>query len=401
MPTFIFKARDNQGGIVSDEIIASSQEEALHNLRKNYTLVTSLKEQKAKSFQAKGSGKVDLDQLAQFSRELSTMVGTGTPLVRSLIILSRQFKEKTLAGIAKDLSISIESGSSFSEGLSKYPAVFSPLYINLIAAGETSGMLNKILERLAIYLEKTAMLVRKIKTAMIYPAVILVVTFIITSFLMLKVIPSFKNIFDSLGGQLPLPTQIVVKISEIMRHYFLYLIFFFILSGVILYRYMLTSSGKLNIDKLKLSLPLVGSLFQKVAIARFSRTLATLLRGGIPILEALNIVAKSVGNQVLEKAIQRSKEEVRRGQRLALELEKEKFFPPMVVEMISVGEESGELDNMLDKIAESYEEQVDVATAGLVSLIEPFIIIFLGTVVGGIVVSMFLPILKITQLINK
>lgn len=401
MPTFTYKARDAAGKTVKDKIVAQNSQDAVLKLRQNYPLLLSLTEEKPSRFFKKSGRKIKLELLAQFSRELATMVGTGTPLVKSLVILSKQFKEKTIASIARDLSSAIEAGSSFAESLSRFPLAFSPLFINMVAAGEASGMLNKILERLAVYLEKSALLIRKVKTAMIYPCAVIMVALIITSVLVLKVIPGFKTIFDSLGGQLPLPTRIVVGISDTVRHFFLLFAGSIFFLGILFFRYINTSGGKLRFDWLKLRFPVLGGLFQKVAIARFSRTLATLLKGGLPILEALNIVSKSIGNRVLEDSILRAREQVRQGKRLSGELEKEECFPPMVVEMIGVGEETGELDEMLDKIAQSYEEQVDVAAAGLVAIIEPFIIIILGVVVGGIVVAMFLPILKITELIGR
>lgn len=405
MPIYIFKAKDAQGKNISNRIVANDQQDAIAKLRQDYALILSLKETKETRITTKGGvrrGKsVKIENLAQFSRELATMVGNGVPLVKSLSILSKQFKEKTLSGIAKDLSVSIESGSSFAEGLSKHPGVFSSLYVNMVAAGESSGMLNKILERLAVYLEKTAMLVRKVKTAMIYPVAVIVVALLITTILMLKVIPSFKSIFDSIGGELPLPTQIVLGISFMLKRFFILILGAIVGLAVFINRYIQTPKGRLMFDHVKLNMPVLGPLFQKFAIARFSRTFATLLRGGVPILDALNTVSKAIGNKILEEAILRAKENVRRGQRLALELEKEKYFPPMVVEMIGTGEETGELDTMLDKIAESYEEQVDIAAAGIVAMVEPFIIIFLGIVVGGIVIAMFLPILKITQIIGR
>lgn len=402
MPTFIFKAKDSEGKTIKDRISAQDTQTALAQLRATYPLILSLDEEKSGEGRfSRGSKKVKLEQLAQFSRELATMVGSGTPLVKSLIILSKQFKERTVANVSRQLSTYIEEGGSFAEGLSKFPAVFSPLYINLVAAGEASGMLNKVLDRLAVYLEKTSVLLRKIKNAMIYPVAVIIVAIIIISILMIKVIPSFKNIFDSLGGELPVPTQVVIKISELIKKFFFYIIFSGFIGGLLFSRYINTGRGRLWFDRLKLSIPVFGPLFQKLAIANFSRTLATLLRGGLPILEALNIVSKSIGNRQLENSILLSMEAVRQGKRLSLELEKEKNFPPMVVEMISTGEEAGQLDEMLDKIADSYEEQVDIAAAGLVSMIEPFIIVFLGVFVGGIVISMFLPILKMTQMVGR
>jgi type IV pilus assembly protein PilC len=401
MPVFTYKAKDTEGRTIKDKISAQDSQAALAQLRATYPLILSLDEEKSGAGRFGSKKKVKLEQLAQFSRELATMVGSGTPLVKSLIILSKQFKERTVASIARQLSTFIEGGGSFAEGLSRFPAVFSPLYVNLVAAGEASGMLNKVLDRLAVYLEKTSVLIRKIKNAMIYPVAVICVAVIIMAILMIKVIPSFKNIFEGLGGELPLPTQVVIKISELTKRFFFYIIVAGFLGGILFTRYINTGRGRLWFDRLKLSLPVFGTLFQKLAIANFSRTLATLLRGGLPILEALKIVSKSIGNRQLENSILQSMEAVRQGKRLSSELEKEKNFPPMVVEMISTGEETGQLDEMLDKIADSYEEQVDIAAAGLVSMIEPFIIVFLGVFVGGIVISMFLPILKMSQMVGR
>ncbi len=399
MPTFVYKAKDSEGKSVRDKIIAESYQDALFKLRENFPVIVSLKEEKEGGF-FKKKEKIKLELLAQFSRELATMVGTGIPLVRGLVILSKQFKEKKLADIALQLSASIEGGNSFAESLARFPSIFSPLYINMVSAGEASGMLNKILERLATYLEKSALLLRKVRGAMVYPLVIVIVALIITSVLFLKVIPGFQAIFESLGGELPLPTQIIIGISNIVRRFFLLFIVSFFVLGILFFRYINTPSGKLKFDRLKLKIPVLGDLFQKVIIARFSSTLSTLLEGGLPILEGLTIISRAIGNRAVEKEIMEVREEVRRGKRLSEELRKKKYFPPMVVEMIGVGEESGELSEMLDKVAESYEEQVDIAISALVGIIEPFIIVFLGIVVGGIAISMFLPIFRISQLIH-
>ncbi len=399
MPAFVYKAKNREGKTVRDKVIAESYRDALFKLRENFPLIVSLKEEKESGF-FKKKEKVKLELLAQFSRELATMVGTGIPLVRGLVILSNQFKEKKLADVARQLSVSIEGGSSFAESLARFPSIFSSLYINMVSAGEASGMLNKILERLATYLEKSALLRRKVRGAMVYPSVIITVALIITSILLLKVIPGFQAIFESLGGELPLPTQIIIGISNIVRRSFLLFIASFSLLGILFFRYINIPSGRLKFDRLKLKLPVLGDLFQKVVVARFSRTLSILLKGGVPILEGLTIVSRAIGNRALEKEIMEVREEVRRGKRLSEELREKKCFPPMVIEMIGVGEESGELSEMFDKIAEGYEEQVDIAISALVGIIEPLIIVFLGIVVGGIAISMFLPIFRISQLIH-
>ena len=403
MPTFKFVAKDEEGQTVTDVIEAKDELVALDMLRVKNLIIISINEEKsqAKTIAAKAkSGRIKAEELVIFSRQLATMVNAGIPLVQSLDILSEQMESPAFREVVNQVRSDVEAGASLSAALEKHPKVFSLLYTNMVRAGETSGMLDEILERLSGYLEKNDKLQRKVKSAMVYPAVVSCMAIAITLVLMLKVIPTFKEIFITLGGTLPMPTQILIDISDTLRHNFIYVVIAFAAIGAGLKKIVETPQGRARFDQIKLDLPVFGPLLRKVAVARFSRTLATLIRSGVPILGALEIVGKTSGNVVIEKAVDNARNGIREGESIAEPLQKSKAFPPMVTRMISVGEESGELEKMLTKIADFYENQVDAAVSGLTSLIEPLIIAFLGIVVGSIVVAMFLPIFKITEIIG-
>ncbi|MFH1061784.1 MAG: type II secretion system F family protein [Candidatus Omnitrophota bacterium] len=401
MPLFKYVAKDEDGNAVDDLIEAKDEMVALDMLRVKNLIIISITEQKQAKAKAKTGGKkIKAEELVIFSRQLATMVNAGIPLVQSLDILSEQMESITFRHVVTTIRSDVESGSSLSAALEKHPKVFTMLYTNMVRAGETSGMLDEILERLAGYLEKSGSLARKVKSAMVYPAVVSMMAIGITLVLLLKVIPTFKEIFASLGGTLPLPTQILINISDTLQVYFIYVVAALVAIGFAVAKVIQTPQGKLRFDQLKLGLPVFGPLLRKVAVARFSRTLSTLIRSGVPILGALEIVGKTSGNVVIEAAVESSRVGIREGESIASPLAKSKAFPPMVTRMISVGEESGELEKMLTKIADFYEDQVDAAVSGLTSLIEPLIIAFLGLVVGSIVIAMFLPIFKISELIG-
>ncbi|MFH1459114.1 MAG: type II secretion system F family protein [Candidatus Omnitrophota bacterium] len=401
MPLFKYEAKDEQGNSVNDTIEAKDQLVALDMLRvKNLVIISISEIQKAKGAAKVSSKKIKPDELVIFSRQLATMVNAGIPLVQSLDILSEQMESPSFQHVVATVRSDVEAGSSLSAALEKHPKVFTMLYTNMVRAGETSGMLDEILDRLAGYLEKTGQLQRKVKSAMVYPAVVSLMAVAITLVLLLKVIPTFKEIFSTLGGTLPLPTQILIGISDTLRAYFVYAVALLIAFGFAMIKLVQTPKGKERFDQLKLNLPVFGILLRKVAVARFSRTLSTLIRSGVPILGALEIVGKTAGNVVIEAAVESARVGIREGESISAPLAKSKAFPPMVTRMISVGEESGELEKMLSKIADFYEDQVDAAVSGLTSLIEPLIIAFLGIVVGSIVIAMFLPIFKITELIG-
>ncbi|MCG2711111.1 MAG: type II secretion system F family protein, partial [Candidatus Omnitrophica bacterium] len=397
MPIFKYVAKDDEGNTVNDFMEAKDEMVALDMLRVKNLIIISIIEQKQGKVLARYSGKkIKPEELVIFSRQLATMVNAGIPLVQSLDILSEQMESIIFRQVVTTVRSDVEAGASLSAALEKHPKIFTLLYANMVKAGETSGMLDEILDRLAGYLEKNGSLQRKVKSAMVYPAVVSLMAVGITLVLLLKVIPTFKEIFSTLGGTLPLPTQILIGLSDTLSKYFLIAVIVLGLIAVGLGKLIQTTKGRAKFDQLKLNLPVFGPLLRKVAVARFSRTLSTLIRSGVPILGALEIVGKTSGNVVIEDAVEKARIGIREGESISTPLAKSKAFPPMVTRMISVGEESGELEKMLTKIADFYEDQVDAAVSGLTSLIEPLIIAFLGIVVGSIVIAMFLPIFKIT-----
>ena len=401
MPHFKYTVKDTVGKTITSSADSKNRDSLIELLRKQGLTIISLEEDKdAEVKTAQLAKKVKLDDLVIFSRQLSTMVEAGIPLVNVLDVLSQQIEKKGFAAVIKKIRDDVETGSSFSQALTKHPRIFSSLYINLVKAGESSGMLDEILNRVATYLEKTSALQRKVKTAMVYPIAVISISIAITIFLLVKVVPTFQGIFDMLGGSLPLPTQILIFVSNILRKWFLFGFIGVVVLVIALKRYAMTEGGKLFFDRLILKLPVFGDIVRKVSVAKFSRTLSTLVKSGVPILSSLDIVAKTAGNKVVEMAVNDSKKAVREGKNLATPLSKSPVFPPMVVRMISVGEQAGELEKMLSKIADFYDEQVDSAVASLTSIIEPMIILFLGVVVGGIVLSIFMPIFKITEIIG-
>ncbi|MCK9595121.1 MAG: type II secretion system F family protein [Candidatus Omnitrophica bacterium] len=400
MPSFQYVAKDYNGRPVVGVVDAPNDAEAaniLHN--KSYTVV-SVKEVKAKAFKM-DQAKIKMEDLVVFSRQLATMIDAGIPLVQALGILGEQVDNKSLKAVVMTVRQDIEAGMSFCDALSKHPTVFSELFINMSRAGEASGMLDEILDRLASYLEKTASLQRKINSSLVYPEVVICMALLITAVLLIKVVPTFKGIFDMLGGKLPLPTQILIMVSELVRKNFIYGAVVLAVVAFAFKKYISTPKGKYNFDKTLLKLPVLGVLFQKVAVAKFSRTFSTLVKSGVAVLNALDIVGKTSGNKVVEEAVANCRIAVRDGEPIATPLAKSQVFPPIVTRMIGVGEQTGQLEKMLTKIADFYDDQVDAAVAGMTSLIEPLVIAFLGVVIGGIVIALFLPIFKITELIAK
>ncbi|MDP2921817.1 MAG: type II secretion system F family protein [Candidatus Omnitrophota bacterium] len=400
MPTFKYTAKEGTGKTVSGVLEYSDKALLIDALRKKGLVIISI-EETAKKKQAFSKGAVKLEEIVIFSRQLATMVDSGIPLVQALDILCEQIEKPVFKGIVGKIRDDIETGSSLSDALARHPAVFSGLYINMVKAGESSGALDDILDRLAAYLEKANTLQRKVKSSLVYPAVVVTMAILITLVMLLKVIPTFKGIFAMLGGTLPLPTRILILVSDTIRQMFVYVV---IAAAVIVFgvkSYMKTSRGKENFDRLLLSMPVLGPLFRKVAVAKFTRTFATLVKSGVPILTSLEIVGKTAGNAVIEKAVESVRNGIKEGENIADPLAKSGAFPPMVVRMIKVGEQTGELEKMLTKIADFYEDQVDAAVSGLTSLIEPLIIAFLGVVIGGIVIAMFLPVFKLTEIIAR
>lgn len=399
MPQFRYVAKDTQGQTINGIIEANDNAFAVSILHKKGLTIINLTPEKERAFKKR---KVKLDDLVIFSRQLATMVDSGISLVQALSILSEETEgTKTLPLTIQIVKKDIEGGTSLSDALSKHSQIFPEIYTNMVKAGETSGKLDEILDRLASYLEKSNALQRKIRSSLVYPAVVISLAIIITMILLIKVVPIFKNIFSTLGGTLPLPTQILIGVSDFMRRNFYLGVIGFFIFAVAFRKYITTPRGRYQFDSTLLKLPVFGQLFRKVAIAKFSRTLATLVRSGVPIINALNIVGKTAGNKVVEENVINACTSIREGEPIAGPLSKGKIFPPMVVRMISVGEQTGELEKMLNKISDFYDEQVDAAVSGLVSMIEPLVIAFLGIVIGGIVIALFLPIFKITELLGR
>ena len=401
MAVFAFSGRTRTGQAIKGEMEAPNREAVVAQLRRQQVLATSVKS-KAKDIEIKipgFGGKVGERDLAIVTRQLSTMIDAGLPLVQCLNILAQQQENKTFKKTLGDIQADVEAGSTFSAALRNHPKVFSTLYTNMVEAGEAGGILDTILNRLAVYIEKSLTLKKKIKSAMFYPMTIVSVALVVVIFLLLYVIPTFQGLFANFGATLPLPTVIVLELSNIVREYLLYMIGGG--GGLIMgiRAYYRTAGGRKRIDGLMLQFPIVGPLIRKVAVAKFTRTLGTLVSSGVAILEGLDITARTAGNTVVEEAVQKARSAIAQGKTIAEPLQESKVFPPMVVQMIAIGEQTGALDRMLNKVADFYEEEVDIAVGTLTSLLEPMMVIFLGVVVGGVVIAMYLPIFKLISVV--
>ncbi len=403
MALYKYVAKNANGQTVTGVLDAPDRALLIGKLREKDLVIVSIVEAKEGIKQRGGifqSRSINIDDMVIFSRQLATMVDAGIPLVGALDILGEQMENKTFSEVILKVRDNVETGSSLSEALSKHPRIFSALFVNMVKAGESSGMLDEILDRVATYLEKTSILQKKIKSALIYPAVITTMAIAITILLLVKVIPVFKDIFAGFGAALPRPTQILIDISDFLRRYFFFGVGLLTIMIFLFIRYINTEKGRLRFDTLTLSMPIFGILLRKVAVSKFTRTLSTLVKSGVPILSSLEIVGKTSGNKLIEMAVISIRSSIREGENIAEPLAKSKVFPPMVVRMVSVGEQTGELEKMLSKIADFYDAEVDAAVTGLTSMIEPLIIAFLGIVIGTIVICMFLPIFKISTIIN-
>ena len=396
MPTFAFVGRTRGGENITGERAADSMDAAVAALRREQILVTRInplkEEAKPKVVKAVKSKGVSAKNLAVFVRQFSVMIDAGLPLVQCLDILGTQEEDKNFSAVILATRTDVESGMSLADAMKKHPKAFDALFTNMIAAGEAGGILDTILKRLATYIEKAVKLKGQVKSAMIYPVAVIVIAGIVVGAILWKVIPTFANLFAGLGAELPLPTRVVIALSNGLVAYMPYI---FVGGGAIVYgvkSYYATPGGRVMIDGLLLKLPIMGLLFRKIAVARFCRTLSTLLASGVSILEALDITARTSGNAIVEDAILTTRKSIERGETIATPLRETKVFPAMVVQMIGVGEATGALDTMLGKIADFYEEEVDTAVAGLLTLLEPIMIAFLGGIVGGIVIAMYLPI---------
>ena len=397
MATFTYTARAFNGDLRTATIDASSRDDVISQLRKQRLSVVKIDQDATKRI---GKGSIKTRDVVIFTRQFSTMINSGLPLVQALTILAEQTDNKALAEVTKKVVFDVESGNTVADALSKHPRAFTNLYVNMVAAGEAGGILDTILMRLATFLEKNDALVRKVKGAMIYPAVIMSVAAIAVVTLLIFVIPVFAGMFASGGMALPLPTRIVIGASGFLKAYWWVIGAVVIVGGYSGKKYYATSNGKLVIDRILLRVPVLGDVLRKSAVSRFTRTLGTLISSGVSILEGLEITAKTAGNRVIQDAIMQSRSSIAGGDTIAQPLQKSKVFPPMVISMIAVGEQTGGLDEMLSKIADFYDEEVDAAVGNLLSLLEPIMIVFLGVVVGGMVVAMYLPIFDMVNAVQ-
>lgn len=392
MATFTYTGRTRAGKTVSGEHVADTMEAAVAALRRDQIQVTRITPAKAKAAKKRKEKAATAKDLAVFTRQFSVMIGAGLPLVQCLDILGNQSEDKDFGAVILETRTAVESGASLADAMSQHPKVFDTLFTNMIAAGEAGGILDAILQRLATYIEKAVKLQSQVKSAMVYPIAVVVIASVVVGAILWKVIPTFATLFEGLGAELPLPTRIVIAMSNFLVSY-MPVILIGIASIVFGFRqYYATVAGRMVVDRTVLKLPVLGLLIRKIAVARFCRTLSTLMAAGVSILEALEITAKTAGNAVVEAAVNSTRKSIEGGETIAAPLRQTAVFPPMVVQMIGVGEATGALDVMLAKIADFYEEEVDVAVAGMLTLMEPIMIALLGGVVGGIVIAMYLPI---------
>lgn len=398
--TFQWSGKTLRGTIESGELSANSKEDVISHLRRKSITPTAITEKKSKTSFSFGSKTSDKD-ITVFTRQFATMIEAGLPLVQSLEILTSQVENKTLAKALASIKTDVEGGATYADALKKHPRIFSELYVNMIAAGEAGGILDTILNRLAEYIEKAMKLRKKVKGAMIYPAVVSVIAVIVIAVIMIFVVPTFSKMFVTLGGTIPVPTRIIINLSNFISGIGgLFILIAVIGLSLSIAQVRRTEKGKKTIDALLLKAPVLGILFRKVAVAKFTRTLGTLISSGVPILDGLEITAKTAGNKVIEYAVMDVKKAVSEGKTLAEPLTKARVFPPMVTHMIAVGESTGALDSMLSKIADFYDDEVDMAVSNLTSMIEPIMIVFLGSTIGYTVVAMYLPIFKLLTLVK-
>jgi type IV pilus assembly protein PilC len=399
MPNFAYSGRTRSGQTVSGERVADSMDAAVAALRREQINVTTINPSKEKAVAAAKKDKAGVTgkkasakNLAVFTRQFSVMIDAGLPLVQCLDILGTQEEDKNFAAVILATRSDVESGASLADAMRRHPKTFDPLFTNMIAAGEAGGILDTILKRLATYIEKAVKLTGQVKSAMIYPIAIVVIAGGVVGVILWKVIPTFASLFSGLGADLPLPTRVVIALSDNLVRFFP---FIFVGVGAFAYafrNYYRTEKGRRVVDATVLKAPVLGNIMRKIAVARFCRTLSTLISSGVPILDGLDITAKTAGNSVIEDAIMTTRKSIERGETISVPLKDTKVFPPMVTQMIGVGEATGALDTMLAKIADFYEEEVDTAVAGLLTLLEPIMIAVLGIVVGGIVIAMYMPI---------
>lgn len=400
MPSFIYVAREaGSGREYRSTVDASSEQAAIASLLNRNLLVVSIQEKTAKQGRTAG-GKVALADLVIFTRQLATMIDAGLAMVQSLQALADQASNKIVKDVIRDVCTRVEGGDSFSAALQKHPKVFNKLYVRMVDAGEKGGLLAEILARLATYLENTARLRKKVKSAVMYPTAVTIVAIGITIFLLTTVVPVFGDVFKSFGRELPGPTQFLIDLSTVVRKYFFYAV---PVIGAAVYgwfAYIKTKPGREFWDRTRIKLPIFGVIAHKICLARFTRTFASLIKSGVPILEVLNIVANTCGNVVMEKAIKSAAGDIEKGDGISTALGKHPIFPVMIIRMLTAGEQTGKIDSMLERVADFLDDEIETTLAGLTSLIEPLLIVFLGVVVGGMVICMFLPIFKLSEIVS-
>ncbi len=402
MPSFEWKGRTLAGQTQSGVLTVDSRDEVLNFLRKNRIIVQSVREKQAgMNIKLPIGGGVGTRDLAIFTRQFSTMIDSGLPLVQCLEILAKQTNKEMFRKVIEQVTADVESGSTLNEALAKHPKVFDGLYVNMVNAGEAGGILDVILSRLATYIEKIDSLKRKVKSALTYPAVVLTVAVGVTIFMLTAIIPTFAKLFADFGAELPLPTRIVIVMSDFLRSAWWALVLVVVAIGFAIKRYYKTDRGRHLMDRYVLRVPALGDVLRKASVARFTRTLGTLVSSGVPILKGLEITAETAGNVILSDAIKETRNSIGQGETISGPLAKCDVFPPMVVQMIAVGEETGALDQMLNKIADFYDDEVDTAVATLTSVIEPVLIVIMGVIVGGMVIAMYMPMFEMVSAITK
>jgi len=403
MYTFSYQARDVSGKIVSGIQEALNEDNAVTSLMGRGLMVLSLQQKATASRSRNKIWKVKETDLVLFTRQLATMIEAGISLVQALTALYEQCdpkRQRSMRHVISDVIGRVQSGETFNESIAKHPRVFSRLYVSMVKAGETGGLLAEILDRLAGFLEATARLRKKVKSAMTYPVIVICIAFAITTFLIVKVVPIFGEIFKDFGAKLPAPTQFLIDVSDFIRSQWYFLILGIGGSIFALRAFMRSKRGKQFTDRWKLKLPVFGPLLTKIAMSRFSRTFAQLIRSGVPILEVLDIVGGSAGNHVIEESIRSVSGDVEKGDNLSVAMSKKAIFPPMLLRMVAAGESTGKIDTMLEKMADFWDEEIEAMLDALTSLIEPMLIVFLGVIVGGIVIAMFLPIFKLNEIVS-
>lgn len=401
MPKFVWEAKTRTGAVqkgITDAPDAASVEAQLK--KAGMQGITVKEESKGFKLPSFGGGKIETKDLVIFTRQFATMIDSGLPLVQCLDILSSQQEKPAFKEILLKVKESVESGSTFADALGKHPKAFDALYVNLVAAGEIGGILDTILNRLAAYIEKAMKLKKQIKGAMVYPTTIMSIAVIVVGVILVFVIPTFAKMFAEFGGELPAPTKFVIALSNFLIKYIIVIIALFFIVSAAIKKYYATPAGRKQIDGLALKAPIAGPLIRKVSVAKFTRTLGTMISSGVPIMDGLEIVAKTAGNVIVEEAIYGVRQAISEGKTMAEPLQACGIFPPMVVQMIAVGEATGAMDAMLNKIADFYDDEVDDAVSAMTAMMEPLLMVFLGTTVGGLVVAMYLPIFKMASAVG-